>query len=266
VIPGRLFDTHCHLFEHGFHGRTGILLKGTGEELSVYERYRAEFGIERSLVVGYEEPDRYRGNSAYLDGLAASREWLVPLGFAAVGHPLPARRAVSAYVSTSDDGRWLGDALAAAAEPPAVVSLNARPDALAVLAASIREHDRTWFLVSHLGLPGPTGSRSAAEAALAPLLALAGSPNVSVKLSGQYAASLVGYPHPDVQGLVDLVADRFGVDALTWGSDFSPCLEHVTLEEAVECVLPTGSSPAESESIYFGNADRLFTHYLGAPV
>ncbi len=264
MIPARLFDTHCHLFEHGFYGQTGILLTGTGEELFAYERYRAEFGIERAFVVAYEEPTRYRGNSAYLDGLAATREWLVPLGFAAVDDPLPARKAVSAYVSTPGEGRWLAEALAAAVDPPAVVSLNARPDALHELVPSIRALEGTWFLVSHLGLPGPSPSRDAAELSLSPLLALAGSPNVSVKLSGQYAASLVGYPHPDVQHLVDVVADRFGLDALTWGSDFSPCLEHVTLQEAVECVLPTGLGSSDSEAIYFGNAERLFTHYLGA--
>ncbi len=264
MSPARLFDTHCHLFEHGFSGRAGVLLRGVGQEVIAYERYRQEFGIERSFVIGYEGEPRYRGNTDYLDSLAGARPWLVPLGFAAVGHALPARRAVSAYVSTRDDGRWLADALEAADPAPSVLSLNARPAALDALADAVRSAEGTWFLISHLGLPGPAASRGAAEAALEPLTRLAGLPHVTVKLSGQYAASLVDYPHPDVQHLVDLVADRFGSHALTWGSDFAPCLEHVTLGEAVECVLPTGASAAEHDAIFFGTADRFATHYLGA--
>lgn len=261
MIPPRLFDTHCHLFEHGFHGRAGVLLRGRGEELATYERYRTEFGIERSLVVGYEEAHRYRGNTEYLDRVRQTRPWLVPLGFAAVGAPLPARAAVSAYVTTADDARWFIDAIDHHA--PAVVSLNVRPEALAVLSGAIRRHPSTWFLISHLGLPGPTASREQAEVALASLQTLAGLDHVSVKLSGQYAASVTGFPHRDVQHLVDLVADRFGIPALTWGSDFSPCLEYVTAQEAVACVLPTGISDSERDAIYFGNADRQFAHYFG---
>lgn len=261
----RLFDTHCHLFEHGFHGSTGVLLRGIGEELAAYERYRAEFGIERSLVVGYEEPGRYRGNNDYLLRLAATRDWLVPLLFASAQAPAPEHRGLSAYASTREEAQSVA-AMLEAADAPAVVSLNARPEALAELAPVIRRLERTWFLVSHLGLPGPVDSTEEARERLSPLLGLAGLPNVTVKLSGQYAASVVGYPHPDVQSLVDLVAERFGADALTWGSDFSPCLEHVTFAESVDCVLPSGASESERDDILFGTADRLFDHYLGAPL
>lgn len=262
-MTDRLFDTHCHLFERGFHGSTGVLLRGRDAELHAYERYRAEFGIERSLVIGFEGERRYRGSNDYAQRLAAERPWLIPVPFVAVGSALRGR-AVSAYVSTAADGRWLAAELDSG-DAPAVLSLNARPEALAAAAPALRAAEDTWVLVSHLGLPGPVPSEPVARQRLDPLLSLAGLDHVTVKLSGHYAASALGYPHPDVQPIVDLIADRFGAARLTWGSDFSPCLEHITFSDAVDCVLPSGASAAERDAILFGTADRLSDHYLGVP-
>lgn len=255
-----LFDTHCHVFEHGFHGRTGVLLRGRGRELEEYERFRAEYRITRSLVIGYDEGG-YAGNSDYIEGLAPTRPWMVPLRYAIPGGPWS--EMASAYAADASTGAALAESLAAA-EPPTVLSLNATPEALATLEPALRGLEGTWVLVSHLGLPGPVGSAAAARDRLEPLLRLAGLPHVSVKLSGQYAASAAAHPHDDVGVLVDLVADAFGVGALVWGSDFSPCLDYVSLEEAVECLLPAGAGAGERHDILFGNADRSFHRYAGA--
>lgn len=262
-MTDRLFDTHCHLFERGFSGSTGVLLRGRHAELHAYERYRSEFAIERSLVLGFEGEAGYLGSNAYLESLSVGRPWLIPVPFVAVGSPLSGR-AACAYVSTADDGQWLAAELGRR-DAPALLSLNARPEALAAAAPALRAAGGTWILVSHLGLPGPAPSLLAAIERLEPLLSLAAADHVTVKLSGQYAASSLGYPHPDVQPIVDLVADRFGGHRLTWGSDFSPCLEHVTFAEAVDCVLPSGASPTERDAILFSTADRLYHHYLGVP-
>lgn len=240
-----IFDTHCHLFEHGFDGRTGVLLRGRGAELEAYERFRAEYEIAKSLVIGYDG-DGYAGNSDYIEGLTG--EWIVPLR----------------YGGDLGFARSPGGAGVYAAEAPGILSLNVTPEAIAELEPRIRALEDTWVLISHLGLPGPVDSLDAAKTRLAPLLRLAGLPHVSVKLSGQYAASTVGYPHGDARVLVDLVAEAFGTSALVWGSDFSPCLEFVSLEEAVECLLPAGASAAEQHDILFGNADRSFHQYAGA--
>lgn len=243
-----LFDTHCHLFEHGFHGSTGVLVRGRGRELEEYERFREEYRIAKSLVVGYDG-DGYAGNSEYVAGLAETRDWVVPLRYA-TGSDLDFARSPAGWGYAS--------------RAPGILSLNASPEALAELEPSIRAADDTWVLISHLGLPGPVASEAAARERLEPLLRLAGLPHVSVKLSGQYAASTSGYPHDDARVLVDIVAEVFGTAALVWGSDFSPCLEFVSLEEAVECLLPAGASAAERHDILFGNADRSFHQYAGA--
>lgn len=262
-----LFDTHCHLFERGYHGRYGFLLGARGEELAAYERFRAEFSITRSLVIGYEEQDLYRGNNAYIAGLAAERDWIVPVRFVAPNGAAGRGEAISIYagdLASAREAAAILEAAEASAENPAIVSLNAVPEALDVLAPVMRRLENTWFLVSHMGLPGPIASLAAARDRLAPLIDLADCAHVSVKLSGQYAASTGGYPHEDVQVIVDLVAEAFGTGSLVWGSDFSPCLEYVSFDEAIDCLLPTGVSSRERADILSGNATRMFDHYYGA--
>lgn len=266
-VASELFDTHCHLFEHGFEGRTGVLLRGRDRELAEYERFRVEYGVARSLVVGYDE-DGYAGNSAYIAGLAASRPWLVPLTYRrpeSLGAVAPGER-IAVYVTDRDAAGPVAEAIGAWVAhggAPAILSLNATPGALALIAPPLADLDTTWCLVSHLGLPGPVASAAEAQERLAPLWPLAGRDHVSVKLSGQYAASSLGYPHDDVRVLVDLLADRLGAAALVWGSDFSPCLDAITLEEAVECALPTGASAIERHDILYGNAARHLDRFAG---
>ncbi|MBX3099045.1 MAG: amidohydrolase family protein [Salinibacterium sp.] len=265
--PEGLFDTHCHLFERGYHGRFGFLSRARGDELAAYERFREEFGITRTLVIGYEEPDRYVGNNEYIEGLAHDHDWIVPLRFVATGNAVGRGDFISLYATdmpAARDALAILEAAQVSGKPPAIVSLNAVPEALSLLAPAIRRLAETWILVSHLGLPGPVGSTAAAQARLEPLLGLADAEHVSVKISGQYAASAGGYPHDDAQLVVDVIADAFGIDRLVWGSDFSPCLEYISFEEAIQCLLPRGVTARERASILNDNATRLFDHYHGA--
>ncbi|CAN5401993.1 hypothetical protein BH10ACT7_BH10ACT7_10130 [soil metagenome] len=265
MSASELFDTHCHLFERGYHGRFGFLVSARGDELASYERFRAEFGITRSLVVGYEEADQYQGNNAYIESLAAERDWIVPLRFVARSAAAAFGEQISLYAMDPTAAQAAAELLARTeGGPPRIVSLNAVPEALAVLAPVIRRLESTWVLISHLGLPGPVDSLSKARDRLAPLLSLADCPQVSVKLSGQYAASAGGYPHEDAQVIVDVLAETFGVGPLVWGSDFSPCLEFVSFDEAIHCLLPTGVTAQERARILAGNASRMFDHYGAA--
>lgn len=262
-----IFDTHCHLFEHGFHGKTGVLLRGRNRELAEYERFRTEYRIERSLVVGYDEGG-YAGNSAYIESLAVSRPWLVPLRYRRpedLAEVEPGER-LAVYVASAEAAAPFAAKILDWAKhggAPSILSVNSTPDAMRVIADPLATLDTTWCLVSHLGLPGPVSPSAEAAQRLAPLWTLAGSTHVSVKVSGQYAASSTAYPHKDVQALVDLLADRLGSEALVWGSDFSPCLDAVTLEQAVECTLPSGASDAERSAILHGNAARQLNRFVG---
>ena len=261
--PETLFDTHCHIFETGFEGPGGVLMPSYGEELTAYEQFHRSARIEHALVVGYDEGG-YAGNSDYLDALAPDHEWITPLRYTPSGTDLAAL--ASAYPGDAEQADELGQRLLAQAQQgsaPSIVSLNAPPSAVAALAPTIRRLEETWFLIAHLGLPGPITDPAEVADRLAPVLALAGAPNVSVKLSGQYAASSGDHPHTDVQSIVDTFADALGIGGLVWGSDFSPCLDFITLEQAIACVLPTGVTASESDAIYFQNAREKFAQYAG---
>ncbi len=256
-----------------------MLLRGRGRELEEYERFRAEYRIAKSLVIGYDEGE-YAGNSDYIEGLAGgsavagavavcgsrrgSRLRSITGDARSPGVTSVTGGAISVYATDAAAGIFAADALAAQAAAPAILSLNATPESLAVLEPVLRTLDRTWVLISHLGLPGPVDSPAAARARLGPLLRLAGLPHVSVKLSGQYAASTAGHPTTTPASWSTCVAEAFGAGALVWGSDFSPCLDFVSLEEAVDCLLPAGASAGEQHDILFGNADRSFHQYAGA--
>lgn len=261
--PEKLFDTHCHLFETGFDGPNGVRLPAPGDELQTYEQFRRSAGVQHALVVGYDEGG-YAGNSDYLDALADGREWLTPLRYTPRGADIAPL--ASAYPGDADGAEQLAGQLIAQAEQgraPAIVSLNAPPAAVATVAPAIRRLENTWFLIAHLGLPGPVADPTDVRKRLAPVLSLAGATNVTVKISGQYAATASTHPHPDVQPIVDALAETLGIGALAWGSDFSPCLDFVTLEQAVDCVLPTGVSAAERHAIYFQNAHEKFERFAG---
>ncbi|WP_168211658.1 amidohydrolase family protein [Ruania zhangjianzhongii] len=262
--PAKLFDTHCHLFETGFEGPNGVRMPAHDEELDAYQRFRRSAGIEHSLVVGYDEGG-YAGNSGYLGTLAATREWLSPLRFTPNGGEVATR--ASAYPGDPKHAEQLAAQLiaqASAGRAPSIVSLNAPPAAVAALTPAIRQLENTWFLIAHLGLPGPITNPAEVRDRLAPVLSLAGTANVTVKLSGQYAATTGGHPHTDVQPIVDTLAEVLGINALVWGSDFSPCLDFITFDQAVDCVLPAGVTTEEAHAIYFQNAHQNFELFAGA--
>ena len=261
--PARLFDTHCHLFETGFGGPHGVLMPAPGEELEAYEQFRRSAGIERALAVGYDE-GRYAGNSDYLDTLTTGRSWLTPLRYTATSSEVATL--ASAYPGDPEQAEQLAARLraqAGAGRAPSIVSLNAPPAAVAALTPAIRQLEHTWFLIAHLGLPGPIADHADVRDRLAPVLSLAGAPNVTVKLSGQYAAATDGHPHSEAQPIVDALADSLGIGALVWGSDFSPCLDFITVEQSVDCLLPTGATAAEAHAIYFQNASEKFERFAG---
>lgn len=262
AMPPRMIDAHCHVFEHGFGAVADPELNAPGGELAAYEGLQERFRIARSLVIGYDE-GRYAGNSEYIARLATDRPWLLPVRYVGATGDGSLPRAMTAYPADAGAAERLAARLLASGRDcgPCLVSLNVRPEALQPLIPAIRDLPETWFLISHLGLPGPVTGVDDANRVLAPLWGLAGRRNVSVKISGQYAATNEPYPHRDAAVIVDLLADRLGTAALVWGSDFSPCLAAGSVEQAVHCLLPTGASAAEQDAIYFANAQRMLDQF-----
>jgi len=263
-----LADAHVHLFADGYAGVRGRPPAGP-DELAAYERLRERHGIDCALLVGYEGEPRYAGNTDYALGLAAKRRWIAPLGFLrAPGFDRV--RAVHAgggvgfaiYLADLEEGaafaRWPQALRQLLNDQAAVLSFNARPEAVAAADPALRELDGCALLFSHLGLPGlheQVPSLAAARDRLAPLLGLADRSNVAVKLSGAYAVD--PYPHAAAQRFVDVLLDAYGPDRLLWGSDFSPVLDYVSFAEVTATHLLSRCAAAEVDSVMGGNLLRL---------
>jgi L-fuconolactonase len=266
-------DAHVHLFDDGFAGVYGRLLR---DEPSLYEQLRLQFGIDRALVVGYEGEMPYLGNNAYVLALARGRPWIAPVAYLQPERPpsveslrqLEDDGAVgySLYLSEPSHARavaaWSGALKRELQGQRAIISLNATPAATGSIAPFIDALDECTFLFSHLGLPGrfrrpPT--RQEATARLQPLLALADRPNVAVKLSGLYAISEPphDFPHLAARRFVDAVLGAYGPARLYWGSDFAPALDFVSFGQLVDERLLDDLSVAEAASVMGENLQRL---------
>jgi predicted TIM-barrel fold metal-dependent hydrolase len=90
------------------------------------------------------------------------------------------------------------------------------------------------FVIDHLSHPNL--SQAASIDALRPLLLLANSPNVRVKLSALPQLSAEQFPHVDVWAWARQTLYEFGPDRCMWGSDF-PFVEGVpAYRESVELI------------------------------
>ena len=269
-----LADAHLHLFRNGFPGLYGESL--LRPEIEVYENLRKAHGIAAGLVVGYEGEGIDPGNNAYIRALAAERPWMHTVAYADA-HSAPTADVVTAILESGHAGvaLYVTDAAmdAAAASWPAsawnvlhqaraLVSLNATPECLAVIAPAIENFSGCTFLISHMGLPGSYRQPLAmadAEARLAPLLRLAALANVMVKISAPYAISdpAFSYPHVAAEPFLDLILNRFGVERCLWGSDFSPSLDHVSFAQTISYPWLERLGDADRASVMGGNLLRL---------
>jgi predicted TIM-barrel fold metal-dependent hydrolase len=271
-----LADAHLHVFRRGFTGRYGRGPYGLGQEIDAYEHFRAEHGIARGLIVGYEgsgiEPD----NNAYIRELAATRPWMATLAYVAP-EATPSGGAVETLLEQGHVGiaiylpepaatekvlRWPAESWQGLNARRAIVSLNAVPPSTAALAPLIEANSRCTFLFSHLGLPGRTATAPDMDAArqrLAPLLQLAAFPNVLVKISGLYAISdpAHAYPHASAAPFLEILFERFGAARCCWGSDFSPALDFVSFAQAVDTPWLARLSGADLDRVMGGNVMSL---------
>lgn len=90
------------------------------------------------------------------------------------------------------------------------------------------------FVIDHLGHPNL--SQTASIGALRPLLLLADSPNVRVKLSALPQLSAERFPHADVWAWARQALSEFGPDRCMWGSDFPFVESAAAYRESVELI------------------------------
>ena len=240
-----IVDAHVHLFRDGFGRFRGASPLGATSDVDAYEGLMVAHGIEAGLVVCYQGDGIDPANNDTVRQLATTRPWIASLAYlpllpvpeaADIEHLLAAgHKGIALYAPDIASGIALAGWPAAIWERlgqvQAIVSLNARPEAIAALDPVIEHAPGCAFLFAHLGLPGPCDaepSQQVVQERLAPLLRLAAQPHVGVKLSGLYAIDAVP-PHHHAQPFVACLLERFAPDNLHWGSDFSPLLDFTRL-------------------------------------
>ena len=271
-----LADAHLHLFSKGY----GVPLidsrLGGLPDVAAYERFRQAHGIVAGLVVGYEADGIDPDNNRYLRHLAPGHDWLHSLAFRAVRATPDAawvhdqlaegHRGLAIYLPDAAAAQaladWPADVWRVLDDRAALVSLNARPEATALLAPLIAAAPGCRFLFSHVGLPGRHAAPVPLQALrerLRPLLALADLDNVLVKISGLYAICDPPdlWPQTTAAAFVAEVLAAFGPGRCLWGSDFSPALQYLSFEQMVQVLSGCRLSADEAAQVTAGNLLRL---------
>lgn len=231
----RLADSHIHLFQFGYHGDAS-----ENEEVERYESFRSTFTIGPALVIGYEGEERFSGNNHYIAQLAQQRDWMYPLRYLG-RESIPVTgesnfHGLALYLGewhdSSDLGRTLRTVASELSSSRPLVSINGTPDMFADATHSLVGSGDYRVLASHLGLPGQSVSTTQeAKQRLAPILHLAESIELYVKISGLYAVDSSTEGSVAAR-YVEALLNVLGPERLLWGSDFTPVLDHLNPEEA----------------------------------
>lgn len=271
----RLADSHIHLFPNGY-SHDGLPAIFGSCELAAYEALCSAHGIELALAIGYEADGIDPQNNDYIRRLSATRSWLRTVAYIEAA-AAPAANIVETLLDEGHCGialyvndahtaqnmlRWPKRIWEVLASRLAIVSINARPEAIALLPPIIEAAAGVPFLFSHLGLPGHLPSDiddSTLRNRLAPILALARFDNAHVKISGLYAISNppFAYPHRVAMRCSSEILAAFGCYRCLWGSDFSPALEFVSFPQAIHWEGTERLSEKERKLIMRGNLVRI---------
>jgi L-fuconolactonase len=192
-------------------------------------RYDASYALE----VGARHPGRF-GLVKPVDttdpGVADTiADWAATKGTVGI------RIMLNQEISTDPADPGINRALAAPATHALPVNLLCwgRLEQAAGLAA---RNPGTVLVIDHLGLPQPFHPPPPAEpwADLPRVLALAGQPNVMIKISGACTLSHEPFPYNDIWDPVLKIIDAFGVDRCMWGTDWTRATELLTYQQGVE--------------------------------
>jgi L-fuconolactonase len=270
-----LADCHIHFFRRGYRHSGLPSLFGSGE-LAAYEAIRRAHEIELALVVGYEADDIDPDNNAYIRELSVGRPWMHTVAYvdprsvsdaATIAGLLDrGHRGLAIYLPDDDRTQallgWPHTTWDLLQERKAILSLNARPEAIERLQPRVAEIVETAFLFSHLGLPGVLAADiepDALQHRLAPLLSMADLPNALAKISGFYGTSDPphAYPHDGGARAVRCIIDAFGSARCLWGSDFAPALDFVSFPQTIYWPGIDDLPDAARDAIMRGNLARL---------
>lgn len=270
-----LADSHIHLFSKGYSHDGVPSLFGSGE-LVAYEALRSKHKIGLALAIGYEADGIDPENNAYIRRLSITRSWLRTVAYVDADRDAAAEAVealldqghcgIALYVTNADKARnvlrWPIRIWEVLRTRRAIVSLNARPEAIALLHPLLETAAGVPFLFSHLGLPGrlpPDIDTETLRNRLAPLVALARLDNALVKISGLYAVSdpPFDYPHRAAIRCIRDILAAFGCERCLWGSDYPPAMEFVSFPQTIQWEGTDGLSEKERSLIMRDNLVRL---------
>jgi L-fuconolactonase len=247
-------DAHIHLFEGGFResfaARDGVAI----DEALCFNTLATDHDVSAALVVGYQGLDWCKDNNQFIAAARNDYTWINLVAFIELDTPLTIAAlegwqeqgfiGVSLYVADEtavtalsgisfDCWHWLND-------HNWLVSVNSRGDAWNAWLPILEEVPALGLLASHLGLPPPVSEpvpeTDETRLLMQSVLELAAFPGAHVKLSGYYAATRPrhDFPHRVAWPYTEALRDAFSVDRLLWGSDFSPCLDHLTYPQTYD--------------------------------
>jgi predicted TIM-barrel fold metal-dependent hydrolase len=121
--------------------------------------------------------------------------------------------------------RWLEDGTAdwfwrSAAKASVPVMVHA-PGKTAVLGEIARRHPDLALIFDHMALNHKMAEDGRCAEGVTALVALAGLPNVHVKVSSTPTYSRVAYPFPDMDEHIKRIVDAFGPGRCFWGTDYT---------------------------------------------
>lgn len=246
-------DAHIHLFETGFRGGSFTARPGvTIDEVACYQSLAKSNGVKAALVVGWAGAPWAAGNNAFLARVVDDHAWVRPVaylepsdaltvaslterqqqGFVGLSFYITGAEKVAALQRVRDDvWRWI-------VERRWLISCNSRGKDWSAWLGILKKHPDLRLIMSHLGLPGAVKkplNKQTARTKLSHVLALGKFPGVRVKLSGFYATTdpSYDYPHENAWPYVEVLLEDVGLKRLVWGSDYSPCLDHLTFPQTL---------------------------------
>jgi len=271
-----VIDAQVHAYEKDHPGRPwAAVLRGppsvTGEEMIAA---MDEVGVDAAILVSAFTMYRYDPSyavsvrNAYPGRFALVRpvdpadpavadtiaEWAKVPG--AAGVRIMMRGAVAA--DAADPG--LNRVLAEAGRHGLAVNLLAY-GRLPQAKAMAERNPGTQIVIDHVGMAQPHLPPAPPEpfADLPNVLALAGCPNVAIKITGACTYSREAFPYQDIRAPLGRIFEAFGLERCLWGTDWTRAVDILTYRQGVEAFLDSGwLSDADRAVLMGGAAEKVY--------
>jgi L-fuconolactonase len=119
----------------------------------------------------------------------------------------------------------------------------------------------TAIVIDHLGLQQPFEPPPPAQpfADLPDVLALAGEPNVAIKITGACTLSREAFPFKDIWDPLARIFDAFGIDRCMWGTDWTRAVALLTYKQGVDAFrISDRLSDSDKRTLMGGALQRVY--------